>query len=296
MKFFNSFSEIRNGQRRLKHRAVMIISVMVFAVFVFFTFILYYQNAESRRSSGLFLVRPKAPPKKIDYNLIQIEPIPIGEHLKKNKPASQPVLVAKPKPQIVKSKAQSKKKSQAVKSAPSYTRAPRTTRIDRNPNMIVYSSIGSDNISSRNNLGLQRTLVKVILPAETSVTNSSLIQARVMKSGRWGNIEILKRSQLLGVVTLQNSRVEVQFNQLRIGDITYSCTGRAFDLKLIPGLQYTPLSDRTRQVVLDELKSAAAAIPVIGRYTNQPDLNPFNQEVTTLEEGLEFYAQITNVF
>jgi len=37
-------------------------------------------------------------------------------------------------------------------------------------------------------------------------------------------------------------------------------------------------------------------VPIVGRYLNQSDVTPFNDEIATLEDGLEFYALITNIF
>jgi hypothetical protein len=67
-------------------------------------------------------------------------------------------------------------------------------------------------------------------------------------------------------------------------------------LKSLPGIPYLPLDAKAKQIVIEELKSAAASVPIVGRYLNQSDVNPFNEEVATLDDGLEFYALVTNIF
>ena len=205
---------------------------------------------------------------------------------------------AKPTAQITDAQKTSAKKAQEQSQSSRVTTASSAPAavVDRNPNMIVHSNLGANQVSSNQVFGLQSVLLKVILPDETSITNNSLVEARVMKDERWGNIEIPKRSQLLGRARLQNSRVEITFHQIQIQGVTRTVSGRAFDLKRIPGIPYTPLQGPTRQVVLDELRSVAASLPIVGRLANQPEINPLNQEVTSLEEGLEFYVEITNIF
>ncbi|MEK7728414.1 MAG: hypothetical protein AAB354_08365, partial [candidate division KSB1 bacterium] len=188
-----------------------------------------------------------------------------------------------------------------AQSEPEVTSTPRyfsssNNVVDRNPNMIVYSSLASNQVAGGSVLGLQSALLKVILPEKTAVTNNSLVEARVMAETSLGGVNIPRRAQLIGTASLQNSRVEITFREIRINGVTHSCSGRAFDLKKLPGLPYTPLDAATRKVVLDELRSAASAIPIVGRYANQTEINPFNEEVARLEEGQEFYVQITNIF
>jgi len=164
--------------------------------------------------------------------------------------------------------------------------------------MIVVSSLNQQSSAGTigSLTGLHTVRLKVILPDRTPVTNGSLVEARVMKDEAWGNIEIPRRSSLLGVCNLQSNRVQIDFREIRIQGVTYTCSGRAYDLKSLPGLPYLPLDAKAKQIVVEELKSAAAGVPIVGRYLNQSDVNPFNDEVTTLDEGLEFYALITNIF
>ncbi|RMD96606.1 MAG: conjugative transposon protein TraM [Calditrichaeota bacterium] len=144
--------------------------------------------------------------------------------------------------------------------------------------------------------GLQSVRLKVILPQRTPVTNGSLVEVRVIKDARFGNIDIPLRSKILGIARLFNNRVQIEFNELQVKNRTYTCSGRAYDLKFLPGIKYNPLNARAKQVLLEELKSAAAGVPIVGRMVNQPDFNPLTDEITTLDEGLEFYALITNIF
>ncbi|MFQ5632364.1 MAG: conjugative transposon protein TraM [bacterium] len=143
---------------------------------------------------------------------------------------------------------------------------------------------------------MQSVRLKLILLERTPVTNGSLLEARVMYDASYGNLQIPRRSELLGVARLQNNRVEIDFREIRIAGKTYTCSGRAYDLKNLPGIQYNPLGANAKQALLNEFKSAASGVPLLGRIVNQPNFNPITDEITALDEGLEFFALITNIF
>lgn len=138
--------------------------------------------------------------------------------------------------------------------------------------------------------------LKVILPQKTPVVTGSLVEVRVIRDGEVGDLAIPKRSQLVGIASIQRSRVHIRFNELKIRGESYRCTGEAYDLKLVPGLPYNALSESTKKAMYDELRSAAWSVPFVGRIVNEPGFDPLSTEVTTLDEGTEFYAVINSIF
>lgn len=301
MNLEKTFFETKNGQRRLKPQMVMLLSVSAFVIFILIVFALRGNNtATPKQIEGPYSTRPALPQPKLDYNMVKIDTFALGDYYK---PKEEPSAVAS-RVRTERTTAPQTRTESVRRQPDSETQVTNTPRyfsssnnvVDRNPNMIVYSSLASNQVTGGSVLGLQSTLLKVILPEKTAVTNNSLVEARVMTEAALGGINIPRRSQLIGTASLQNSRVEINFREIRINGVTHSCSGRAFDLKKLPGLAYTPLDAATRKVVLDELRSAASAIPIVGRYANQTEINPFNEEVARLEEGQEFYVQITNIF
>ncbi len=300
------FFETRQGQRRLKPQMVMLVSVAGFIVFVLFVLMLYQSNANAKKPMATpFATRPSLPQQQLSYDIIKLDTISLGDYYKPNEPppmipATRPeerTLVMTPQREQTQTAAPTAQRvaPSTAPAAQEFPSAPLTVP-SSGRSMIVHSTLESNQLSTTSALGLQSVLLKVMLPDQTPVTNNSLVLARVISEGQWGSVEIPRRAQLLGVATLQNSRVEIQFREIRINGVTRSCTGRAYDLKRLPGIPYTPLDDKTRKVVLDELRSLASGIPIVGRYAADQEVTPFNQEVTTLEEGLEFYAQLTNIF
>ena len=301
MSFFaKTFFEMKDGQRRVKPQMVIVLSVISFVAFVGLVYWSYQSALAERKTAAPFANRPALPPQNLDYNIVKLDTISLSDYFRSSDPmASSAQPSASSQQQQPRSSTQREIRRQP--SAPQTITGPTLPStpgpvVDRNPNMIVVSNMGKNEVSSGSLLGLETALVKVILPEKTAITNSSLVEARVLNETNLGRFVIPRRAQLVGIATLQNSRVLIDFRELRINNVTHTCSGRAFDLKKLPGLPYTALDDRARKVILDELKSAVAAIPVIGRYANQSEINPFNEEVATLEEGLEFYAQVTNIF
>lgn len=301
MNLEKTFFETKNGQRRLKPQMMMLLSVSAFVIFILIVFAMRGNNsAAPKKIEGPYSTRPAAPQPKLDYNMVKLDTFALGDYYKpKEVQPSQTERTSDERSSARQPRAESVRRQPEgeaqVTSTPRYFSSSNNV-VDRNPNMIVYSSLAANQVTGGSVLGLQSTLLKVILPEKTAITNNSLVEARVMTEAVLGNINIPRRSQLIGTASLQNSRVIIDFREIRINGVTRTCSGRAFDLKKIPGLPYTPLDAATRKVVLDELRSAASALPIVGRYANQTEINPFNEEVARLEEGQEFYVQITNIF
>ncbi|MCA9740889.1 conjugative transposon protein TraM, partial [candidate division KSB1 bacterium] len=188
-------------------------------------------------------------------------------------------------------------------STPSYASAalnPRRTP-SSNSNMIIVDRSQQQQTLTGGTIsggitGLQSARLKLLVVERTPVTNGSLVEARVMNDASYGNIEITRRSQILGTARLQNNRIEIDFREIRTDGKTYTCTGRAYDLKNLPGIPYNPLSTNAKQALLDEFKSAASGVPLVGRIVNQPNFNPVTDELAALDEGMEFYGLITSIY
>jgi len=299
MNLTNFLFEVKNGRRRLKPQMLMLGMVSAFLVFVFFILLAQRQSTQSRGNVGPFVTQQAPPPRNLDYQIVKVDTIPFG-HLTMPNAGGGSVASQRPIGQtgLAQPAPGGGTTAREQKATPS-TSSSSAPGAGGNSNMIVVSKLdqgqaGGTTISGV--AGLQSVRVKVILPQKTPVMNGSLVEARVMKDERLGKMEIPRRAQLLGICTLQNNRVQIDFRELRIKDQTYTCSGRAYDLKLLPGLSYLPLDAKAKQVLLDELKSAASGIPIVGRYLNQSEVNPFTDEITTLEEGLEFYALISTIF
>ena len=101
---------------------------------------------------------------------------------------------------------------------------------------------------------------------------------------------------MTGIATIRRSRVNIRFMEIKIHGESHRCTGEAYDLKLVPGLPYNALSESTKKALFDELRSAAWSVPFIGRVVNQPGFDPLSTEMTSLDEGTEFYAVINSIF
>lgn len=302
MNFTKNLFESHGGQRRFKPHVVMLTSVGAFALFFLTVILLSRQNAEGRKAPEVYVVGPSLPQKELPYDFVHVDTIPYGSHVRPMTESQQPapaVIQKTPAPTGETASTSRQAAQPAATHKFNYVAPPATAT--RSPagsrNMIVLSDYNNTrSVSGGSRVGLQSVLLKVMLPSKTSIRNNSLVDARVIKGGTWGNVEIPRRSQLLGRARLQNSRVQIIFDQLRIGDRTHSCNGRAYDLKNLEGLPYAPLGDRTRQIVYDQLKNTVSGVPIVGDLAKQPDVNPFNEEAATLEEGLEFFIEINNVF
>lgn len=292
-----------SGKGRMKPQVVVIGFLSFLALFAIFLIAAQRDAARRQTPAAPFLTQKAPPTKALDYKIIEIDTIPYGQitlprqQRKASRPAA-PARVQAAQPPRVRKPAVQKPSRVPVRRRSSQS----STATGTGGDMIVLNKLGQASASAASPYagsgfsGLQSVRLKVILPQKTPVTNGSLVEARVIKAAKFGNLEIPRRARLLGLTRLQNNRIQIDFREIRINGRTYSCSGRAFDLKFLPGIQYNPLPARARQVLLEELKSSASGVPVLGRLINRPDFNPVTDEITALDEGQEFYALITSIF
>ena len=306
-----------SGKSKLKPQVIIIGALMVVAVFAISVVSAYRDAAQQKqRPSNPFTVQPAPPKRDLDYKIIKVDSIAYGSSLASqqqqhnaampNRQSNTPA--QNPEPQTQTSKQQEQvqrpvRTQQQRSSTPSYASAalnPRRTA-SSNSNMIIVDRSQQQQTLTGGTIsggitGLQSTRLKLLVVERTPVTNGSLVEARVMNDASYGNIEITRRSQILGTARLQNNRIEIDFREIRTDGKTYTCTGRAYDLKNLPGIPYNPLSTNAKQALLDEFKSAASGVPLVGRIVNQPNFNPVTDELAALDEGMEFYGLITSIY
>jgi len=302
------------GGGRIKPQVIMISAVASLAVLLFLVLISMRKSATTGPRSSPFRMRVAKPSKPLDYEIIKMDTIPFNKMVGYSKPASRkprstsPVAEKKSRAEATRSKPVSKPRPK--RTAPGYQSTPqfyetKTITPGVAGDMIIVNKLGkqSGNVAStaptsyrRGYAGTRNVRLKVILPQRTPVVTGSLVEVRVVHDSRFGDLYIPKRSQLTGIATIQRSRVNIRFNELKIQDETYNCAGEAYDLKLVPGLEYNALSESTKKALFDELRSAAWTVPFVGRIVNEPGFDPLSTEVTTLDEGTEFYAVIRSIF
>jgi len=176
-----------------------------------------------------------------------------------------------------------------------------TSQANKNPNMIVMNNMAENSVSSNGSpatyAGRQSALVKVVLPNRTPVANGSLVEARIIHEAKWGNVLLPRRTKLLGVASLFNRRVDIELREIVINDVSRTGGGRAYDLKRLQGLPYSPINSEAKRVLFEELRDAVAGVPVVGRVANRATMyDNLNQDVAELEEGLEFYFLIESIY
>jgi hypothetical protein len=299
MNLIDFIYDIINGRKRSKPQMLMLGILAAFIIFIFFILFTRQGAAPDRKKPAPFAMQ-KTPPRSLDYQIVKVDTIPFSRQA-----LPGGTVALSPSPDRAGQRAVSQPERSATAPAREYVAPPPSSSptpyfpsSGSGGDMIVVSSLNQQQPAGSfgGYAGLHSVRLKVILPEKTPVTNGSLVEARVMKDEVWGNFTIPRRATLLGTCNLQNNRVQIDFRELRIQDATYTCSGRAYDLKSLPGIAYSPVDAKARQIIVEELKSAAAGVPVVGRYLNQPDVNPFNDEVATLEDGLEFYALIYSIF
>jgi len=298
MNFANILYETKNGRRRLKPRMLMLGIVSAFLIFVYLISVTQRRSAKNQFGSGPFATQQAQSPRSLDYQIVKVDTIPFSNL---NMPTDRSGSMASQNPLKTNGDARTQSGGRVAAREQSNASSSSTqgSGVGGSSPMIVVSTLdqqGQAGGSLSAVPGAQTVRIKVILPQKTPVMNGSLVEARVMRDERLGKLEIPRRSLLLGFCTLQNNRVQIEFRELRIKEVSRTCSGRAYDLKLLPGIPYLPLDVKAKQAIVDELKSAASGVPILGRYLNQSEINPFTDEITTLEEGLEFYALISSVF
>lgn len=308
MNLDNMLFETKGGQRRLKSRVVIGLSAGLFAVFALSVILVARQNKPKQMDSP-FARQPSLSRQKLDYNIIKLDTISLGEYLKPPEsamdvPVPAPVEKKTPKPAPATTVRRSTPQAADYPASPRLENTAAIAPADHNASMIVYSSMGASATNPAtpgggSAFGLQSAVVKVTLVDKIAVSNNTLVEARVLNEATLGTTVIPRRARLSGVASLQGSRVHIDFREIRIDGVTRSCNGRAYDLKKQLGLPYPALQSAqasASKAVVDELKSAASGIPVVGRYANQTNTNAITEETARFDEGYEFYVQINSIF
>lgn len=309
--------KILTSKGRMKPQLFIIGGLIFIGLFGFFLLSAHREAALRSQQNTPFSVQKTSQPRKLDYKIIEMDTIPFSHitssqkptSMTQSQPAQEPVVERQP----VQQRQPAPRQQRSTSSAPppsdpvSQQRTPPSTPyFGGSPG----SSGGSDMIIVNNMepqqqsytsyqggiRGLQSVRLKVILPQRTPVSNGSLIEARVINEGRLADLTIPRRAKLIGNARLFNNRVQIDFREVEIQGRVYTCSGTAYDLKLLPGIPYNGVGSAAQEAIVDELKSATSGIPIVGRMVNRPDFNRLTDETTTLEEGLEFYAVITNIF
>jgi hypothetical protein len=298
----------RLGIDRWPRRKKIIIGVAGFVTLflILFTISLYQVSSDSDKPRVNLLPRKKKPAKDLTYDFIKLDTLKIPP-FSRTEPPPEP----EPSPDRIYQAPQEPKKPKKKSTRPAtppQTVAPRTSpgfpsapaTANKNPNMIVMNNMNENQVSSGylgGRLGGQSALVKVVLPDKIPVANGSVVQARVIRDSKWGDVNIPKRTKLRGIASLFNDRVTVEFREIIINDSSRTCSGRAYDLKQMEGLAYSPVSNETQEILMEELRNATTGVPFVGSITNRATRSgSIIQEVAQLEEGLEFYVLINSIF
>lgn len=251
--------------------------------------------------------RELEPQKQLSYEFIKFDTISIPTFPPAEKPLIEALPLAESSDQTtqdaIKLKESIRSKIAQVKSAlPERPSRTSFTSSRRNPNMIVMNNMAENPVTSAaapmtTFSGNQSVLLKVVLPEPTPVSTGSLVEARVIKDSQWGNLAIPRRSKVIGVASLFNRRVQIDFREIVINDVSRSCSGRAYDLKRLQGVPYSPVSSEAKRVLIDEMRDAVAGVPIVGRVANRQTLSTnYQQDISELDEGLEFYVLINSIF
>jgi hypothetical protein len=300
--------ETKGGQRRLKPNLVIALTGGLFALFALTVIMVARQNKPKQVDSP-FAQRHAVSRQKLDYNIIKLDTVQLGDYLNPQAGTlDEPVRAERverglPKTEPATSVRRSAPNAAVPPAAPRFENGSAGSIVDRNPNMIVHTSMGAGTTNpaavSGGTLGIQSALVKVTLVDKAAVSNNSLIEARVLNEATLGTTLIPRRARLTGTASLQGSRVFVEFREIRIDGVARSCSGRAYDMKKQLGLPYAAVQAAqasASKAVVDELKSAASSIPVVGRYANQTNTNSLTEDVARFNEGYEFYVQLNSIY
>ncbi|MBN2008763.1 conjugative transposon protein TraM [candidate division KSB1 bacterium] len=284
-------------------------TICVVSLFILFAMNSHKQMVKNSTAAKVSIMPKSTGPKKeLNYNFIKLDTIKISNF----PPAENHKNEITPPPEktntdiIVKELPKTPKTTRQILPQP----APVTPKISlssyqknssKNPNMIVVNNLAKTSTTVSDSMtpitGIQSSLIKVVLPNRTPVANGSFVIARVLKDTNWGNTFIPKRTKLIGIASLFNRRVNIDFREIEINDKSRSCSGRAYDLKQLQGLPYVPVSSETKRILLEEIRDAVSGIPVVGRAANRATFsNNLNQDVSELDEGLEFYVLINSIF
>jgi hypothetical protein len=300
------------GVAKWPRRKKIILGIVGFVTvfLIMFAFSLYQVSSDAGNPKVNLLPNNKKPSKGLKYDFIKLDTLRLPTLPAQDDPMQSPPLTdntyqlpvepekPRPKPQPSSDPRSYQPPSTPPQSAPIFS-AP--AGANKNPNMIVMNNMQQNQVQkgrfAGGSFGSQSAMVKVVLPDKTPVADGSIVQARVLHEAKWGDISIPKRSKMMGIASLYGSRVNIEFQEIMIGDSSHACSGRAYDLKQLQGLAYTPVNSETQQILMEELRNATTGIPVVGSITSRTTSNSnFIQEVAQLDEGLEFYVLITSVF
>lgn len=235
-----------------------------------------------------------APAQEYQFAEKQLESEPVSISIDKIRPELQPTAQkVLPQPERI--------KSALPKPQPQEASVFQIGSTNRNPNMIVTNNLAGSQESASGSqsvyTGKQSALIKVMLPNRTPVATGSLVEARVLRDSNWGNLLIPRRTKLIGVASLFNRRVEIEFREIIINNSSRSCSARAYDLKQLKGIAYSPVSSEAKRILMEELRDAVSGVPVVGRVANRATYTSnYDQDVSELEEGMEFYVLVESVY
>jgi hypothetical protein len=299
----------RLGIDRWPRRKKIIIGVAGFLMLflILFTVSLYQVSSDSEKPRVNLLPNKKKPEKDLTYDFIKLDTLKIPT-FSRNEPPREPDPIPDRIYQAPRESEKPKQKTPRPKTTPQTVTPPPTTpgfsstpsAANKNPNMIVMNNLNENQISRGGlggRLGGQSALVKVVLPDNIPVANGSMVEARAIRDAEWGDIFIPKRSKFRGTASLFNDRVNIDFREIIIHDTSRSCSGRAYDLKQMEGLAYSPVSNETKEILMDELRNATTGVPFVGSITNRATRSgSIVNEVARLDEGLEFYVLVNSIF
>ncbi len=308
MKLSNKLPErLKLSGMSRKIKVIAGIGAVVVLLLLFFINSLMDMTTTSGKPKVNLVPQKERPKKNLNYDFIKLDTLQIPNFTQRdqtqqpqslpaeNFPHSQPSL---PQPKSSPSNTPllsepAASSSQGVNSAQG---------VNRNPNMIVMNSLSQSAQSGGGSIGAyasgrESALIKVVIPESTPVADGSLVIARVLRDSKWGDVNIPRRTKLIGIASLFNNRVQINFREAVINDSSRTCTGKAYDLKQMEGIGYSPLSNEAKEILMDELRNVTSGVPVVGSVTSRAAYSgSFTQEVAELEEGLEFYALITAIY
>ncbi len=314
--FSELFERLKLGKSRLLRKLLLWGGALIAGLIILMRS--FDQPSQSAASFSKVSIMPQSAQESsraLNYDFIKIDTVKIPsfkpavepltmsteviDPLALTRPARSKVTAPEPK-QVV----ERPTRARAVPDEPLFTEEPARQPMasaGKNPNMIVLSNLAESSAgaggAATTFTGRQSALVKVMLPNRTPIANGSLIEARVLHDTKLGSNVIPRRTKLIGIASLYNQRVEIDLREIVLNDVSRTCNGRAYDLKKLRGIPYSPVNSEAKRVLLEELRDAVSGVPVIGRVANRTTMyNDLNQDVSELDEGLEFYFLIESIY
>lgn len=288
------------------------IGAIALLLVLFFVNSLMDMTGKTPGTTKVNLVPQKERPKKnLNYDFIKLDTLQIPNFTQRDRTTQS---LPQPEPENFPRTQPSTRQPEQPKSSPSGSpllsepaAAPlqgitSSQGVNRNPNMIVMNNLSQTPVpggsaSSAFATGRETALIKVVIPDRTPVADGSLVIARVLRDSKWGNINLPRRTKLIGTASLYNNRVHIDFREVMINDSSRSCTGKAYDLKQMEGIGYSPVSNEAKQILMEELRNATLGVPVVGNVANRATYSGnYFRDVTELDEGMEFFALISAIY